>query len=222
MHDDAAYSDLSDLLQFDEPGRRTKRRHQDPRLLTIFRVGKLTTDRFEELCLIRNLGVGGMMANVHSPLVPRQRLRVELRSDRKLWGSVLWIKDGTAGIGFDDPVALDEVLARNDAANEGRRLSGPRLHIGCEAELRVDASWYPVLVNDLGQTGAGISLPEILEEGRDVVLTLEGFRPIQGSVRWCRNGRAGIAFNRPIPFGELTHWIETRFGRPCVPIQGMR
>jgi hypothetical protein len=222
MHDEAAYSDLSDLLRFDEPPGRLKRRRQDPRLLTIFRVGKLTTDRFEELCLIRNVGVGGMTADVHSPLVARQRVRIELRSDRKLWGSVLWLKDGRVGIGFDDQVGLDEVLARSDGPDEGRRLSGPRLNIGCEAELRVDASYYPVLVNDLGQTGAGIALPEILPEGQDVTLRLEGFRPVHGSTRWCRNGRVGIAFNKPIPFGELTHWLQEKFGRPCVPIHAPR
>lgn len=219
MRDDAEFGDLSNLLYFEEPVRQSRPR-SDPRLLTLFRVGKLTTSRFEELCLIRNAGVGGVMAHVHLPLVPRQRVRIELGSDRKFWGTVLWIKEGSAGIGFDSQVDLDEILGRTEAAIGHRRAAGPRLNIDCSAKLRVGSRYYGVRVHDLGQTGVGIIFPGTLEDGQEVVVTLEGFRPIRGTAIWCRNGRAGIAFNQPIAFGELTHWLHGRFGRVCVPVSG--
>lgn len=217
MHD-AEYGDLSALLRFDEPAPRSAPR-QDPRLLTVFRVGKLTTDRFEELCLVRNIGVGGMIAHVHSPLVARQRVRIELRADRKLWGSVLWIKDGSAGIGFDAELDIDETLAKGDFASAHRRSAGPRLNIQCGAKLRIGARYYGVRVVDLGQGGMGILAPAGMEERQAVVVTLEGFRPVHGSVLWHRHGRAGIIFNRPIPFDELTAWLQDMFGGPGIEIK---
>lgn len=215
MQDDLELGDLSALLRFDEPPRQAKSR-RDSRLLKTFRVGKLTTDRFEELCLIRAVGAGGMMAHVHSPLAARQRVRIELNSDRRLWGNVLWIKEGTAGIGFDDQVDIEEVLARSDDEKDNRRSHGPRLAIDCRAKLRIGARFYWVRVHDLGQTGIGVISPEVVAEGTEIVVTLEGFRPLPGSAIWCRDGRVGIAFHQPIPFVDLMRWLQDMFGRTCV------
>lgn len=221
MRNDTEFGDLSRLLHFDEPVRQPPP-SLDSRLLTILRVGKLTTDRFEELCLIRNVGVGGMMAHVHLPLVPRQRVRIELRSDRKFWGNILWIKEGLAGVGFDGQVDIDEILDRGEVVSKDRRSIGPRLNIDCSAKLRVGGRYYGVRVHDLGQTGIGVSFPEKLEDRQEVVVTLEGFQPVQGSVIWCRNGRAGIAFHRPIAFDALTRWLLDMFGQACVETHGGR
>jgi hypothetical protein len=215
MDNESDFGDLEDLLRFDEPPRRRAAR-QDPRLLTTFRVGKLITDRFEELCLIRNIGVGGLMAHIKSPVIARQRVRIELRSDRRLWGTILWVKDGTVGIGFDGQIDIEEVLARTPVAKDDRRTGGPRLGIDSPAKLRIGASYHQVTLNDLGQGGAGILFDGEPEEDQDVVLTLEGLPPLHGAILWCRDGRAGIAFNRPIPFNELTGWLERTFGKASV------
>jgi len=217
MPHDPEFGDLAGLLRFEEPVRQSTSQ-SDPRLLTILRVGKLTTDRFEELCLVRNVGVGGMMAHVHSPLVPRQRVQIELRSDRKFWGTILWIKEGIAGIGFDGQVDIEEILGRGPTESNDRRSTGPRLNIDCSAKLRVGSRYHGVPVHDLGQCGVGIRFTERLAAGQEVVVTLEGFRPVQGSAIWCRGGRAGIAFNRSIPFDELTGWLVDMFGRAHIEI----
>lgn len=219
MRDDPDFADLAGLLRFDEPVPK-----QDPisdaRLLTILRVGKLTIGKFEELCLIRQVGAGGVMAHVHVPLAARQRVQIELGRDRACWGSVLWVKDGTAGIGFDADIDLEGLLARSGVAGGDYRSAGPRLNMDCGAALRVGSRFYKVRVHDLGQSGAGVSFPGTLEEGQEVVLTPQGFQPIQGVAVWCRNGRAGIAFQRPIGLEALTRWLQDRFGTPCVERQG--
>lgn len=218
MHDDAELADLTDLLSFDKPRGRALPR-EDTRLLTIFRVGKLITDRFEELCLIRHVGVGGLMAAVHSPLRARQRVRIELRSDRRLWGNILWINDGTAGIGFDGQIDIDEVLARSAVRGDDRRSTGPRLRIDCMAKLRVGGRYRWVRVHDVGQTGIGVTSDEAIGDGEEVVIVLEGFRPVHGVALWSRDGRIGIALNQPIPFGELTHWLQEMFGSSSVMLR---
>lgn len=221
MQDDSEYGDLAGLLRFEEPVPKPVPRG-DSRLLTILRVGKLTIGRFEELCLIRHVGVGGLIAHVHLPLVARQRVRIEFASDRKFWGTVLWIGDGLAGIGFDDEVDLQALLARDGGGSKDHRSAGPRLNIECSATLRVGGRIHGVRVHNLGQSGIGLRFPGILQNGQDVVVTLEGFHPVKGSVIWCRNGHAGIAFNQPIAFDALTGWLLDRFGKACVERQGGR
>jgi hypothetical protein len=221
MRDNPEFADLAGLLRFEEPVPRSAL-PQDSRLLTVFRVGKLTTGRYEELCLVRNVGVGGLLAHVHLPLVARQRVRIELRSDRKYWGTILWITEGRAGIGFDSQVDIEEILGRREGAKDDRRSTGPRLNIDCSATLRVGSQYHGVRVHDLGQTGAGFSFPDPLQDGQDVVLTLEGFRPVEGVTIWCRRARAGIAFNQPVAFDELTRWLLGRFGKTCVETHGGR
>ena len=44
--------------------------------------------------------------------------------------------------------------------------------------------------------------------GEDVVITLEGFRPLPGVVRWSSDGQCGISFNQLIPFGDLIDWLK--------------
>ena len=196
------------------------REYFQPQPVTPASVGKLTIGRFEELCLIRQVGAGGVMAHVHVPLAARQRVQIELGRDRAFWGTVLWVKDGTAGIGFDADVELEGLLARSGASGEDYRSAGPRLNMDCGATLRVGSRFYRVRVHDLGQSGVGVTFPGMLEEGQDVVLTLQGFQPIQGVAVWCRKGRAGIAFHRPIGLEALTRWLHDSFGTPRMERQG--
>lgn len=219
MRDDSDYGDLAGLLRFDDPAPKLTP-ISDSRLLTILRVGKLTIGKFEELCLIRQVGAGGVMAHIHVPLTARQRVQIELGRDRAFWGTVLWVKDGTAGIGFDADIELEELLARSGGVGDDYRSSGPRLNLDCGATLRVGSRFYRVRVHDLGQNGVGVSFPGVLAEGQEVVVTLQGFQPVQGAAVWCRNGRAGIAFHRPLGLEALTRWLHDRFGTPRVERQG--
>ena len=111
-------------------------------------------------------------------------------------------------------------MARSGASGEDYRSAGPRLNMDCGATLRVGSRFYRVRVHDLGQSGVGVTFPGMLEEGQDVVLTLQGFQPIQGVAVWCRKGRAGIAFHRPIGLEALTRWLHDSFGTPRMERQG--
>ena len=41
-----------------------------------------------------------------------------------------------------------------------------------------------------------------------VLVQTPGGRPLHGTVRWCREGLAGIAFNEVVPFPELMAWLR--------------
>jgi len=184
---------------------------QDKRLLTILRVGKLITDRIEELCLIRNIAAGGAMIEADSRLAVRQRVRIELRRDKPLWGTVLWVTPPIAGIAFDERVEIADLLVRGD-----HRRGHPRLTVPSTARLVVADAIRHVTVCDVSQKGVGIAIDEVLGAGDEVLVALEGMEPVQGTVRWCGHGFAGIEFARPMSLGMLTGWLRKTFGRCSI------
>ena len=185
------------------PERRRQERH-----LTILRVGILIVDGRRELCLIRNVSAGGLMAHVYSPVREGERVTVELKSNQAIRGRIAWVRDANAGIAFEKPVDIASLLANPPVLDNGWKPRLPRVEIDRLATLRVGARTYWVQTRDISQGGVKIDTDQPFETGTAVVVTLERFRPLPGTVRW-QNGRAcGIAFNALIPFDELIAWLK--------------
>ena len=184
-----------------------ERRHQE-RQLTILRVGILVIEGRRELCLIRNISAGGLMAHVYSPIEPDQRVTVELKSNQQMGGRIVWLREGNAGIAFDAPVDVAELLANPPMLGNGWRPRLPRVEIDRLATLRAGADTYWVQARDISQGGVKIDTDRPLEVGAEVVVTLEFFRPLAATVRWHSDQACGIAFNQIIPFDELIAWLK--------------
>lgn len=183
--------------------RRAGQRH-----ISILRVGKIVTNRGEDLCLIRNISAGGLMARVYSRLEIGQHVLFELRADRKLTGTVRWVRDDFIGVQFEEAIDVDAVLADREGEEPGQKPRAPRLSRPCRATLRVGAHYHRVMVRDVSQGGAKIAVEQELAVGADVILTMEGFRAVAAVVRWCGGGHAGLAFNQVIPYPEMTAWLK--------------
>ena len=76
------------------------------------------------------------------------------------------------------------------------------------ATLRVGARLYGANTQDISQGGVKLEVDEPLPVGASVVLTLDGFHPVSGTVRWCHEGAAGVQFNSVVPFKELMGWLR--------------
>ncbi len=185
-----------------QPDRRRQRRH-----MTILRVGTLVRNDGRELCLIRNISAGGVKAHVYSTLRLGDPVAVELKSNQQIAGKVVWTEASNAGIAFDVPVDVEELLSSQTLQN-GWRPRLPRVEVDRLATLRIGAHVYGVSTRDISQGGVKVETDCPFEEGDEVVLTLDRFRPIYGAVRWYEDGLCGIAFNQVIPFQELIGWIR--------------
>ena len=183
-------------------------RRGDERFLKILRVGTLVVDGRRELCLIRNISAGGLMAHVYSPLEPGQRLNVELKTNQLVAGRVIWVHEGNAGIQFDAAMDVAEMLANPAVLDNGWRPRTPRVEVDRMATLRAGAQTTWLHARDLSQSGVKLETDQAPAPGDEVVVTLEGFRPLHGVVRWSNEGLCGIAFNQLIPFAELIDWLR--------------
>jgi hypothetical protein len=204
---DAAFESTTVSLSTAVP--RPAERRSDERLSAMLRVGKLTDAAGnEQLIKVKNLSAGGVMAIVSRAPAVGDQVGVELSSQR-IPSTVVWIRNDTAGIKFDQNVDLGELLAGRKPRH-GFRARPPRLEIPCKASVRVGKTYYTVDVHDISLAGIKVEPIEEYCVGKRVLVVVESLRPIKGEVRWYSDRRAGIVFERPLEFDELAEWVGKR------------
>ena len=204
---DAAFESTTVSLSTAVP--RPAERRGEERLSAMLRVGKLTSaDGSEQLVKIKNLSAGGVMAIVPRELKVGDEVKIEL-SSQQIPATVVWIREGTAGLKFDQDVDLGELLAGRKPRH-GFRARPPRLEIPCKASVRVGKTYYTVDVHDISLGGIKVQPIEEYCVGKKVVVVVESLRPIKGEVRWYSERRAGIVFDTPLNFDELSEWVGKR------------
>lgn len=204
---DAAFESTTVSLSTSVP-RPTERRF-DERLSPMLRVGKLTSgDGSEQLLKIKNLSAGGVMGIVTRIPKVGEQVSIEL-SSQSIPATIVWIREDMAGFKFDQNIDLGELLAGRKPRH-GFRPRPPRLEIRCKASVRLGKTYYTVDVHDISL--GGIKVEPIAEYcvGKKVLVVVESLRPIKGEVRWYSDRRAGIVFDQPLNFDELSEWVGKR------------
>jgi hypothetical protein len=181
----------------------------DQRTSGTLRVAKLSDSAgMQQLIKVKSLSAGGLMAIV--PNVPEvgHQLDVEL-SSQKIPASVVWTRENVVGLKFDQNLDLGELLAGRKPRH-GFRPRPPRLEIACKASVRVGKLYYSVDVHDISLEGMKVEPIEEYCVGKKVIVVVESLRPVKGEVRWYKDRRAGIIFDKPLDFDELTEWVGKR------------
>ena len=204
--DEVAFESTSFSLTTDVP--RPAERRSDDRLPALLRVAKLTGERGEQLIRIRNMSAGGLMAEHGQVLNVGEIVSLEIGT-QKIPSSVVWKREGTCGIKFDQNVDLGELLAGRKPRH-GFRPRPPRLEVGCKASLRIGKTYYTVDVHDMSLGGMKVEPIEEYCLGKPVVVVVESLRPVKGEVRWFSDRKAGIVFDQPLGFEEMAEWVGKR------------
>ena len=187
---------------------RPSERRTEERVAPMFRVAKLDGPNGEQLIRVRNVSAGGLMAEAGQPVSVGDVVSVEL-SSQKIPGSIVWIREGTIGVKFDQNIDLGELLAGRKPRH-GFRPRPPRLEVSCKASLRVDKIYYTVDVHDISLGGMKCEPIEEYCLGKKVVVVVESLRPVRGEIRWYSDRKAGIVFDEPLKFEELAEWVGKR------------
>ena len=204
---DAAFESTTVSLSTAVP--RPMDRRGDERLSAMLRIGKLLTASGEQqLIRVKNLSAGGLMAIIGVPPAVGDEVDVEL-SCQKIPSSVVWTRGDLIGVKFNQNVDLGELLAGRKQRH-GFRPRPPRLDIRCKASVRVGKLYYTVDIHDISLAGMKVEPIEEYCVGKKVIVVVESLRPIKGEVRWYSDRRAGIVFDQPLDFQELSEWVGKR------------
>jgi hypothetical protein len=184
---------------------------RDKRHVTILLVGRLITAAGDALARIRNVSAGGLMLEAGVPLVPGDKVRVELRTVQAVEGTIAWATAPRAGIRFDAPADVAQLLHPAAAAPAVTLPPRPpRLATCCPVQLcHQGRSRYAVLA-DLSQGGGHVQELAGAVVGDQLGVAIPGMPTRRAVVRWVRGGDAGFIFLEPLPFVELAAWLQNR------------
>jgi hypothetical protein len=188
---------------------RPTERRGDERLDGTLRVAKLTgPDGYQQLIKVKNLSAGGLLAIVVRPPDVGAVVDIEM-SAQKIPSSIVWIRGDMVGVKFDQNVDLGELLAGRKP-RVGFRHRPPRLDMRCKASVRVGKVYYQVELHDISLGGVKVEPIEEYCVGKKVIVVIESLGPVKGEVRWYRDRRAGIVFDQPLDFDQLSEWVGKR------------
>jgi hypothetical protein len=193
-------------------------RRQQARHVTVLRVAKITTRHSEQLCLVRNISAGGLMAHIYSDLSVGDPVITEFKSGHAIGGRVLWRRDGLAGIQFNERVNAAHILAGDDYAPTLRQQRAPRVGLNAAARIRIGIQYRNVSLCNISQGGASIRPGQVGDTGQKLVLIVDGLPPIAGTIRWHDCDQAGIEFDIPIPFDVLAQWVPMAHRQSTLPL----
>lgn len=196
------------------PPSRPGERRESVRHMTLFRVGSIAIGDRRELCLIKNISAGGMRIRAYGSIEIGARVEIELKCGNPIAGEVGWVEETDAGVVFDMPIDVLELLR---ASLKGPKPRMPRLEANCMVGLREGANLRRVRACDISQGGIKIATEMRLEPGSEVVVTVPGLPPAAGVVRWSEGGFIGMSFNRPLALDALVGWIRGRHDRARLP-----
>ena len=204
---DAAFESTTISLSTAVP--RPIERREEERVSAMLRIGKLVDAQGnQQLIKVRNMSAGGIMAIVTHPPAIDDQVQIEL-SSQKIPATAVWTRDDLVGFKFDQDVDLGELLAGRKP-RLGFRTRPPRLEIACKASVRVGKVYYTVDVHDISLGGMKVEPIEEYCVGKKVIVVIESLRPVKGEVRWFSDRRAGIVFDKPLDFDELSEWVGKR------------
>ena len=209
FEDDAESAFESTTISLSTTVPRPKERRDDERVSALLRVAKMTdSSGSSQLIKIRNMSAGGLMALVGKLPGVGDHVSIEL-SSQKIPATVVWTREDSAGLKFDQNVDLGELLAGRKPRH-GFRPRPPRLDIACKASVRIGKIYYGVDVHDISLGGMKVEPIEEYCVGKKVIVVVESLKPIKGEVRWYADRRAGIVFDQPLDFDDLSEWVGKR------------
>lgn len=187
---------------------RPSERRTDERIPATLSIVRLRGERGDQLARLRNMSAGGVMAEIGQPLHVGEVVEVEIQS-QVIPSTVVWTRDGAAGIKFDQTVDLGELLAGRKPRH-GFRARPPRLEVNCKCSLKLGDKYYTCEVQDISLGGMKVAPVGEYCLGKPIVAVVESLRPLRGEVRWFNEGNAGIVFDKPLTFEELAEWVGKR------------
>ena len=169
----------------------------EPRHLFFFRLGTLIGDGDQKPVEILSLAESGAIVRTAESLEEGARLTIEVNSHHRFAVRVEWSSESLAGLEFEDREHVRATLAGRDRAHPYR---APRLELAAEVLLRLGETSLTARARDVSEGGIKVDLAEPGHVGQETSVIVPGIPPVAGRILWCRDGRAGISFERPLPF----------------------
>lgn len=186
------------------------RRTGDRQISVLINAG-ISHEGRDALCRIRNLSSGGVMIECVLPLAVDDVVSLHLRSGDEIGGLVRWVRDGKAGIAFDDPGSSALVSGTKVAPGSGighplfRRCAWAGLSAGHKRERVAVAMISPAgMIVETGRDWGQERLLTVSIDGLGEHVTRMGGIPPGGE-----EDRIALLFVQPLHYRAFNEWLMT-------------
>lgn len=198
----------------------TEDRRHSQRYVTVLKVGRAVVNGQDQLCLVRNMSRDGARIDLCRDVRKDQKIMIELRSDKVVSGTVRWVGEQAAGIQFDEPVEVSDLLQGRSTRSVLRKLpraprflASARVLVDRERAEKNSKSLSGSLIN-ISLHGLCMESDEPVRADDPVVARVEGLPPRRATVRWVSQRLVGLHFDMPMGFSDLARWLE-QHSRPA-------
>jgi hypothetical protein len=189
---------------------RLEERRKEARYTLILRVGVMEQDGKSSICLVKNISSTGAQVKVYTAAVADTKVALRVADEPPVHGQLVWLKEGIAGISFDDELDAATLLRVRQKLKPNRRRAMPRVAVHALAMLRAAGQTSSARVRDISSGGARVRARTTLMPGDRAMVSLDGLPTLSAYVRWNNGEECGVAFDTPIPMQIIATWLEAR------------
>lgn len=182
-------------------------RRRSIRHATVMQVAKIRLDGArEELCMLRDVAPEGIKVEIYVPVAVGAHIEIEVRTGHTLGGRVAWSEGSLIGVSFDEPMPMSAMMAHCSFDDRLGKLRPPRLSVRMRGLLKIADQDRPIDIGNISQAGLQFAAAEPLPSGVACVIGLPGLPLRAATVRWWRDGQAGLMLAEPLEFPEFAEW----------------
>ena len=172
----------------------------EPRFTLLIRAAKLIAGDDEFLVVVRDVSREGLKVRTFHPLPDDGDFAIELANGERHRVDKIWEDGEVKGFRFQDPVALEQLLAESPG---GKRRRPVRVRLNVPVKLYAGVQRCDGVFIDISQNGACLSSNEHLALGQRVRIECPGLPELVGSVRWRRAPLYGLNFEQTFRLDDL-------------------
>jgi len=191
--------------------RRTGKRH-----MSVFLLAKITTASQQALGRLLNLSQSGAKIETQLSFKPGDALVLEIRSDLKVSGTIVWVRNLTVGVQFDREIDVARFLSREQSRLERVKPRAPRYSCDADATVAAETETNILKVRDVSLSGAGLAGETTLGPGNELLVTIFGLKPRRAKVIWSNAKGVGITFLKPLDFRDFESWLNENAAKPWL------
>ena len=172
----------------------------EPRFTLLIRAAKLIAGDDEFLVVVRDVSRDGLKVRTFHPLPDEGEFAIELANGERHQVDKIWEDGEIKGFRFQDPVALEQLLAESPG---GKRRRPVRVRLSVPVKVFAGLRRCEGVFIDISQNGACMSSDEHLALGQRVRIECPGLPELVGSVRWRRAPLYGLNFEQTFRLDDL-------------------
>jgi len=190
--------------------------------ISLLHIGKLVMVHRQSLCLVRALAPDHAIVRTSLPISAGSNVTLGLRNGMAIAARVDGVQNERIVLAFSQQLTMEQLV---EEQTRGR--SGPesvRLAVTGKASVEIDGRTVVASLRDISLFGVQLEdTTGALMPGADVTVHIAGFSRRLATVRWRRDGNAGLRFAFSLGYELLDNWLAAQanalpssFHRPTI------